>query len=546
MTLSTEQQQAVESTCARTGIVAGPGSGKTRVLVERINLMIERWGCPANRIAVITFTNAGANELRERLPNAAQLGYLGTLHGYCFRLLQRYGEGVGYRPGGINLVTEELAEQLLTEAADRLNYKGSRKALKEARDTPARRVLAEYRFQLKTNNLVDYDGVLVDALKLLQSGAVDRRLLPAVLLVDEAQDGATVDWEIYEAIAAASFTFVGDTDQGIFSFRGADPGAFLLALSEPNTSTFKMETNYRCAAAICGAANRLIDCNEQRLPKHTIAAGYELGRCEYRAFETCAQERFSVAATIQQDYANTPREAIAVLCRTNYIAKQMRAALEGLGVPVRRPRVDQRPPQWGKVIDILSMWRDRRSDILTARVLTALGEPVEAARRLALAEGIWLNSAAERLHLVPDSFTDRAAEVADRLARYGIDRETLDYVRSIAARLPQPDPTVADLLHALHTSRQDNPTEQADGGVTVSTIHAAKGREWDIVFLPGWEDGVLPALKRDSNLEEERRLAFVALTRARRGVHVSSALRRVGEFKTVEGQPSQFITEAGL
>lgn len=550
--MDSQQLAAVESRAPVTVVVAGPGAGKTRTLVERIKWLISGGASP-DSMMVVTFTNVGAHELRERL-GGIKLGYLGTLHGYCFRILQRHGGAVGYREGGINLLTQEMADEMLEQTAARLHWKGSKKALLEAKQPLAQLIHKEFEHTLKRNNLCTYDGVLRDGLRLLESHTPIP--LPSALIIDEAQDDAEVDWDITEAIrrrAPDMSVFVAaDPDQSIFGFRGAYPQGFVKAAKRGHL--IQLEHNYRSGNEICAAANALIAHNSDRLPKRTIPAVPREATVTVRGFDTCTEERSGVAMTIGVNVTTKglSMNDIAVLCRTNDIAVKFRDAMAAFGIPVRRPRVLQLPPDWVHAMNVLNLFNDPRNDIVTERVLrTVLHDPqgtggtIPTFKKRAIESGRWLSDVAAETNAIPKDATYVIEKIGALLPQWHIGKESVDLIAKRISLLPQSNPTLPDLLHDLYQCDQWDVQEEPCG-VHVGTIHGAKGREFSHVFAPGWEEGVLPGLRKDSALEEERRLAFVCVTRAANALHISYARSRVNQWKTVAAERSRFIEEAGL
>lgn len=556
MNLDPQQQAAVDSTDPVTIVIAGPGSGKTRTMVERIRHRIAN-GADPRRMAVMTFTNAGANELRERLGDI-QLGYLGTLHGYCFRLLQRCGGAIGYREGGINLLAPDLADELLNQIGAELRYKGSAKSLREARDPLAQLCHKEYRHRMKRNNLVDYDGVLTGAIELLERNAFTVDL--DELYVDEGQDSGQADWEIYRLLMARFKFIVGDPDQSVFAFRGAYPQGFIDACQQaPTPTVVRLETNYRSGSEICRAADNLIRCNPGRLEKDMKAVpesghwNHGHGYVYVTNYSTDQEERNGIAEAIlrQMHEGQTTPGEIAILCRTHAIRTATEQGLRAYGIPIRQQAARQWPRDLMAALDVLSLCADPRNDLIAMLVLKRIAaERSPEATSTAIRNGIWLSVAAWPGIFCPSSSDGRKGareslpDVMALLPRFGIDKETCGLIGERISQLPQAEPTLADLRHDLFNKDQweDEPT--IERGVMISTIHAAKGREWDVVFLPAWEEGIVPSLRRDSDPLEERRLAFVAITRARHLVHISSVQSRRTPFgKIDQNPPSRFIAE---
>lgn len=254
MTLNSAQQAVVGSKAALRVVIAGPGSGKTRTLVEAVKASL-RATHMGGRIAIMTFTNAGSAEFRHRLPLGGGAGYIdgeivrgepiklvhcGTLHAYCFKLIQRFGNFLSYIPGKVAILPDKERIPRLLACRDKLGVKLSEKALLEAQTNPhpmpekqsAGLVWREYEFLLKRNNLVDFDGILRQGYELLQMPPVRHQVQLDYLFIDEAHDSAAIDWEIYRIFPAMNKMIVLDPDQIIYSFRGASLAAVLRACTE--------------------------------------------------------------------------------------------------------------------------------------------------------------------------------------------------------------------------------------------------------------------------------------------------------------------------
>lgn len=541
MTLNPSQEAAVMAEGPVIAVVAGPGSGKTRCLVERVQ---RRHTCHSMReagsgrampkVVVLTFTNAGAHVLAQRL-KGTRCDYIGTLHGWCFRLLQQHGGALGYRAGGINLVDEETAEEMLKQVAQDLHYKASFKALREKRDAAAVTCWQEYAHRLKRNNLVDFDTVLSEALRIIQMGhgAVDE------LYADEVQDSAAIDWKIYTAIKADVKFLVGDPDQSIYGFRGAYPAGFF-RFCKSATETIYLEYNYRSGAQICEAATKLIRHNQQRLPKDVISGLAGGSTIQVRAFPDCLAERRSVCADVAALIPVVGPNEIAVICRTNFLADQFRDGLRAAGVPLAAAQKPQLPQDWSHGLNVLSLSLDPRNDLVAEKVLSRIApHKVAAMKAVALQKGQWLSVTSE---LIQEAVFLESLTLI--LPRFNVGREMCALVEHRLSMLPMPNPTLADLVHDLwqHAAGDSDQTE----GVTVCTGHGSKGKEWSEVFIPAFEQEVWQP-KRDKDAEESRRLAFVAMTRAKDSLFLSHAASRQGQWGGPQAAaPCGFIQEAGL
>lgn len=533
--LNEAQQAAVEAREPVIYVPAGPGSGKTKTLVARIHSLIAD-GVEPREIVVISYTNAAAKEIMDRLGDVP-LGYLGTLHGFCFRLLQGHGQAIGFRPG-ISLATEDVAEELFKETAKTMGWKGSLKAARESGDRKADLVRRAYRDALKRSNMADFETVLEEGLTLIQSRACP---VFADLLVDEVQDSAIIDWRIYDEIQADRKFLVGDGDQSIYSFRGAMPHLFVQRCEEPGAVVIPLELNYRSDVFICEQANRLIVNNKVRIPKFLLPVSEAMGVITKEAHLDHIYEQRSVAGWIRQRFEQgIPWNEIAVLLRTNALVESYRIAIESAGIPLQRPESIDLPADWNKALDLIGLWLNPSSDVLAKRVF----KNVNRIKVLALQKGCSIFEAAKEYGFI-DHITN-LPQLPEQLARQGIDRGTTELIAARIEALPQRDPTLSDLASDLF-ALQRVPMKPDAQGVFVGTLHSAKGREWDAVALPGWEEGIVPSLSKTSDIEDERRLAFVGLTRARHHLLITWAAKRDTQWKKgIEAPPSRFIGEMDL
>lgn len=532
MNLSSSQEAAVSATGAIVAVAAGPGSGKSRCLAERVMRRNDEFQM-RRKVICITYTNAGAHVMAERL-KSIRVDFIGTLHAFCYKLIQQHGPAIGYRAGGVNLLSEEDAKALLERIAKELHFKGSFKALAEKRDALAQLCWKEYAHRMRQNNLVDFDTVLVAGLDLIKCGcgACDD------LYCDEVQDSAAIDWQIYLAWKAENKFFVGDGDQSVYAFRGAYPAGFLKVCR--NSELIRLEENYRSSPAICRAATALIRHNQTRIDKDVIATdSTERGGIWIHQYGDCLAERRAVTASVAGLIPVLGPQEIAVICRTNWLCDQFREALRAAGVPVAATERPPLPPDWQHGMNVLALWLDPRNDMIAEKVLKRISpESVTALKMIALNKGEWLSTAA--------AYSAHTIKEIGLLARYNVSAEMVEHVANRARLLPQPNPTLADLVYDLR-SHAAGDADNATLGVGVWTLHGAKGQEREAIFLPACEDGITPSLKKDSDIEEERRLFFVGLTRAKSEAYVSHAARRQPQWgPPVDCSPSRFISECGI
>ncbi len=583
-TFTDSQNEAINSRASRIACVAGPGSGKTSVLVERVRRLIAE-GTPPAEIVVLTFTNAAARELETRLNNALKdhhkvegqfnvdLGYCGTLHSYALRALRRHGAAIGYGDR-LAILDEEAAADLLASKAKALNCRRPIKELLKlkAEGWPASMVrggpppnvadtvVAAYLGDLRENGIVDLDVLLPEFLRLLTVGKGRDllRLCVRHLLVDEAQDSSAQDWAIYDAFPAQNKFVVGDPDQAIYAFRGGRQDLFLQFTNDPGVQLIRLEENFRCCVEVCAAANNLIRHNERRILKNTFPGAGRLkatGVVTACGYETEGEEVGQVVVRIRALMTEpnpVEPDGIAVLARTNAIAAGFRDALKAAGIPVAEPPKSEAPPDWSlarALVDLLAQpdndtlaffyvaARERRRGATASEAAAkAHGIRLEAGKTRQTINALWF-----KLPRNPD-----LQEVGKLLDREGLTAETRANVNKLVSQLP-PGSGVLELAADMGTGSMFHVSETASG-VHVGTVHGAKGREWDQVFLVGYEEEVTPSKTvLPDVVEEERRLAFVGVTRARVACHFTHAAQRRatwGRQEVLNRTPSRFIREA--
>ena len=550
--LNDEQRAAVTTTAADAVVIAGPGSGKTRVLVARVLELIRRGAAPES-IVIITYTNAAADEIRARLniekPDMP-FGYCGTLHGYALRLLERYGGQIRWFTTNIVVMDEERAEAAFEEYAKALGFKGTKAALETSRRSLMDRaglpqfvgvkpqgadlVVASWFANMLTTGAFDFDGILYWGVGLLRS---TRRIQnvpshPVNLLVDEAQDMANIDALFYAALPCISRFVVGDPDQAIFGFRGGNPSHVIGYANSPEWATFKLEGNYRCGSDICEVANILIRHSAKRVPKLSISRTGFYGSVETCYVPSAAHEQKVLAENIRNQDPNQ----CAVLLRTNALVDDYAKALESYSIPIARRKERERPKDWRLCKAALTALANPENDAVMLWLI-GLAYDSDAAKRARLAaaqarQGV--NAVCVRL---PAGVTPKTAP--DHLAWLHVGPESIALAREALDR----SATIADALLLL--AQEERVSVTTGEGVTVCTMHSAKGQEWETVYLPAFEQAIIPGRWKDVDIEEERRLVFVAVTRAKWRLILSGANeRKPNQWATVApAERSQFIGE---
>jgi len=611
-------------------VLAGAGSGKTRVITYRIAWLIQERGVDPFHIAAVTFTNKAASEMRDRVEELLGLyplpTFVGTFHRFSLGLLRRYGERVGLRHDfaildtndQLNLVKEALQAEALSEKA--FTPRAVLSAISGAKNkllTPddytdqaqsffEKRVAAVYRrYQglLKSNSGVDFDDMIALAVRLLRDEDVGRRVRDRIeyLLVDEYQDTNHAQLALIRALVGetGNLTAVGDEDQGIYRWRGAEIENILaFERTFSDSVARKLERNYRSTQTILDAAGAVVANNERRRGKRlwTDAGEGELLEL-YRADDEGDEARW-IVNTLQGLKGRYGLSDMAVLVRTNAQTRSLEEELLRQAVPyvlvggtrfydrleikdlvaylrvMRNPRdelslmriINQPPRGIGK--STLELARQEAVDrgmpfwdLLVQRDLG--GIPSRGARAL---EGFVevierLREAAEELPLpaVLDRLLDETGYAkmyedkgdAESEARLENIREFLSAAQDFTETGQSGDPGAEtdDLLTAFldHVSLvADIDTWQAESGISLMTLHSAKGLEFPVVVVAGLEDGLLPHFNAQGtrdDVEEERRLLYVGMTRAEERLILTSCRRRRIAGRYQDQIPSPFLEE---
>ncbi|MFJ8858271.1 DNA helicase PcrA [Streptomyces sp. NPDC102451] len=640
--LNTEQRAAVVHAGSPLLIVAGAGSGKTRVLTHRIAHLLAERGVHPGQILAITFTNKAAGEMKERVEDLvgprANAMWVMTFHSACVRILRRESKRLGftssfsiydaadskrlmalvcrdldldpkrYPPKSFTAKVSNLKNELIDEetfagqAAD-----GFEKTLAQA--------YALYQARLREANALDFDDIIMTAVHLLQAFpdvAEHYRRRFRHVLVDEYQDTNHAQYTLVrelvgpagEADAPGELCVVGDADQSIYAFRGATIRNILQFEEDyPDATTIMLEQNYRSTQTILSAANAVIERNESRRPKNLWTNAGAGTRIAGYVADTEHDEAQFVADEIDRltDAGDAKAGDVAVFYRTNaqsrvfeeifirvglpykvvggvrfYERKEVRDVLAYLRVlsnpedtvPLRRIlNVPKRGigDRAEAMIDALSM----REKISFPQALRRVDEAYGMAARSANAVKRF-NTLMEELRTIVESGAGPAVVVEAVMERTGYLAElqastdpqdetrieNLQELASVALEFEQERAeeegagTLAEFLEkvALVADADQIPDEDEDGSgvVTLMTLHTAKGLEFPVVFLTGMEDGVFPhmrALGQVKELEEERRLAYVGITRARERLYLTRAAMRSAWGQPSYNPPSRFLEE---
>lgn len=580
--MTVAQRAAVESDAPNILCVAGPGSGKTTVITQRIRRLVHEGVDPAGIVA-FTYTNAAARNLEERLgtfaasPNGDEsvpyidalirLGYSGTIHGFCLRMLKQHGSVLGYGEK-TGVIDAEASLELLTAKANLLKVKTPIKRLAELASlgrrpwnkgnqmTKDELVVSSYHEELREAGLLDFDLILTEFLRLVEDPLYHDvfRFGFSHLFVDERQDSSEVDGKIFDALPIPNKFSVGDPDQSLYGFRGGRPDLMADYSARPGVETLLLEANFRCRANICTVANDLICHNEKRIAKVTRSAVEGSGGCvvHLRRAGNEGEELQNVVMMIQ-DLIASGREPdeIAVLARSNAIANSFREAIESAGLRVAAAPKSDLPKDWALARAYVEFAAQPSNDTLAFFYLVAMfkhkdvGSDLDCRnkardiQRDANRRGISVN---EQWFKQPPGMTP--AEIGPMLDAADLCMETQMIIAEKIKALPAGS-GLTELALEVAKAKEPEGLPPSDG-ITVSTIHGAKGREWDVVFLVGLEDEVIPGTAKDRDVEEERRVLYVGITRARELVYLSNAgSRRAtwGNRPIIVHKPSRFLAE---
>lgn len=627
-TLNDRQCEAVKHTEGPLLITAGAGSGKTKVLTCRIAHLLEL-GVAPYRILAITFTNKAAKEMKERVTNLvgaqADSIWLSTFHSFCAKLLRFEVDGFhGYTR---NFTIYDSSDQLVLvkDCLKKLNLddkqfmprsvlgtiSSAKNVLMDAKAFAAKAsdfyeqkvadVYALYQEKLRENNAVDFDDLLFLAVRLLQEKEDVREKYQSrfqYILVDEYQDTNHAQYALTKILAARwrNICVVGDADQSIYAWRGADIRNIIdFTRDYPDAASIKLEQNYRSTKTILHAANAVIDNNESR-PKKTLWTENPAGNkiIHYQA-QTEHDEADYIAGVIynRHEISHEPYGDMAILFRTNAQSRVLEEKLMRYAIPytmVGGTKFYDRK----EIKDVLAYLRllyNPEDSLSLTRIINVPKRNIgattmEHVAAYAAEQGISLFEALSSTDEIP--VTKRARTSLENFAAMIFDllndiegKDVLSLIETVikqtgygdmldkeAEHDPQgesrkenvgeflsvakdymdsnPDGNLQDFLENVALVSDVDDFESSDSKVTLMTLHAAKGLEFPVVFLTGLDEGLFPhsrTLLDPSQVEEERRLAYVGITRAERQLYVTNATTRTMYGRISAYMPSRFLAE---
>ena len=628
-TLNERQQEAVYHTDGPVLILAGAGSGKTRVLTHRIAYLIEQKRVNPWNILAITFTNKAAGEMRDRVDDIVGFGsesiWVSTFHSTCVRILRRYIERLGYGNNftiydtddtknimkdickRLQIDTKTLKERTLlsviSSAKDSLisPVEYELKAMGDYTKQRAAQVYKEYQEVLHKNNALDFDDLIVKTVELFKT-------CPDVLdyyqerfryiMVDEYQDTNTAQFELIHLLAGKyrNLCVVGDDDQSIYKFRGANISNILdFEKVFPEAEVIKLEQNYRSTQTILDAANAVIRNNVERKEKALWTEKGEGDQIHFRQFDTAYEEAEFIAGEIgkKKKYGKAEFRDCAVLYRTNAQSRilEERFIMEGIpydvvgGVNFYSRREIKDMLAYLKTID------NGRDDLAVKRIINVPRRGIGATTILRVQEyadarGLSFYDAlreADQILSIGKSaaklkpFVMMIQSFRSKLEYYSLQElmndiiETTGYVKElqesdeedaedriqnidelvskvVAYEDSHDDPSLSEFLEEVALVADIDGVDAEDNRVLLMTLHSAKGLEFPHVYLAGLEDGVFPSYMTitsddPSAVEEERRLAYVGITRAKEDLTITCAKQRMLRGETQYNPVSRFVRE---
>lgn len=634
--LNKEQREAVQTIQGPLLVLAGAGSGKTKLLTSRIAYLIQNGVKPRNILAV-TFTNKAAKEMKERLgnilgENVVKYMWVGTFHGICGRILRENIENYSFQSGkkldkNFSIYDENDSNAVIKQVIKKLNLddkvyqpklvksviSNAKNKMQDAytfatfaRDFKSQKIAAiyeEYENALNNNNAIDFDDMLLLTVKLFEQSKEVRQLYYdrfQHILVDEFQDTNMAQYKLINMLYTnlepeipdeRSLCVVGDVDQSIYSWRGADYTIILNFQKDfKKTKLIKLEQNYRSTANILNVANAIIENNTERVDKVLYSQKGDGELIDYYEAQDEADEANFIASRIKQD-SGGDYNRYAILYRTNSQSRALEEACMAAGIPYRiygglkfydrkeikdiiaylkliyNPddsqsfrRIVNVPKRAigdttvkalsdfadSKDVSLFEAIKEIEESELSPRVQSKLKDFAELILKFKNAVGSY--SLQEFVTLVIEKSGYLAELQSQNTPESEADIENLQELVNVAGEFvpEESDNALGEFLQQVALVSDLDGMDDISNNVTLMTLHSAKGLEFPIVFLAGCDEGVFPHQRTfniPSEMEEERRLMYVGVTRAEEKLYLSSAKRRQmwGEYKYYN--PSRFIDE---
>lgn len=633
--MNDKQKEAVVCTEGPLLIMAGAGSGKTRVLTHRVAYLIEHCNVNPWNILAITFTNKAAREMRERIDRLVEYGseavWVSTFHALCVRILRRDAEKVGFSKSFTIGSPSEQKTLMKHIVADTLNLDTKQydprgflasisnwknelvepdEALRRAKaennpmDEAAARAYGIYQDELKKNQTMDFDDLIMKTIQLFESSDETLEFYQRkfhYIHVDEYQDTNEAQYRLVNLLARGyrNLCVVGDADQSIYGWRGANMENIMNFEKDYKDATvIKLEQNYRSTKTILQAANEVIGHNLNRRDKTLWTENAAGDKITYYRADSAAGEGLFVISSIQKEMQEKNRKYsdFAILYRTNAQSRTLEETFVKAGIPYKLVGA-HRFYDRKEIMDILAYLRLVANPDDSMSFVRVVNEPkrgigatsITKLQNFADMHGLSLYEAGRNIELtdVPPRTGKKISDFCNMLDLFhqlqkkasvtemteqilsitGYQKalkdantleakgrlENLEEFLSVTKEFDeswepedeQSDPFTDFLADLALVSDQDGVDETNDV-VTLMTLHAAKGLEFPVVFLVGMEEGIFPlgrASMNESDLEEERRLAYVGITRAEEKLYLTNALSRMLYGRTQQNSASRFVGE---
>ena len=620
--LNEKQTVAVLNTDGPTLVVAGAGSGKTKVLTSRLAYIVKEKKAWPNQILCVTFTNKAAKEMRDRVikilgEKLNSLSWLGTFHSISVKFLRRHAEALGFKSNftildvddqkklirnickAENIDAKKISPQFIIALIDRWKNKGLlpddvKLSKKHIFENQILKVYKIYQKKIKDLNACDFGDLILYCVKLFEKNHDIRSIYSnnfKYILVDEYQDTNFIQnkWLNLIVNENKNICCVGDDDQSIYSWRGAEIKNFLsFDKVYPDCKIFRLEQNYRSTKNILDTASYLISHNKDRLGKKLWSDGQKGDLVKLNCYRNGKEEAQGVGDIIEQNIKKkNSLNNIAILVRAIYQTREFEERFLKIGINYRiiggtkfyvRAEVKD-------AICYLRIINQKFDDLAFERIVNTprrgLGETtIKQLHEYSSKSNLCLEDSVRKL-IELDKFKPKIKaaikHLLDFLTKWRADLKTnkhydllkiiidesgyseilknkkdlenenrLENLKELLRAMRDYDNLQGFLEHVALATSIDQKWE--DERVNIMTMHAAKGLEFDVVFLPGWEEGLFPHQKSleekgDFALEEERRLAYVGITRAKKEAHISFAMQRTYHGEWMDSLPSRFVNE---
>ena len=624
--LNDKQYEAVVNTEGPSLVIAGAGSGKTKVLTHKIAYLMKGKNVAPWNILAITFTNKAANEMKERVEklvgDIAKEMWIGTFHSICVRILRKTIDRLGFDSSFIIFDTsdqktlvkkilkkEEIDDKLFTDKTVMYEISNAKNEMLEPEDYLKKyagdlrketigRIYKIYQKQLKENNAIDFDDIINFTIKVLLDNPDILEFYSEkfkYVLVDEYQDTNKSQFTLVTLLASryGNVTVVGDNDQGIYSFRGADISNILNFEKDfPGTKIIKLEQNYRCTGNILDIANAVIKNNKTKYEKKLWTSNEKgvlptvfSGNDEYDEARFITQKIESLKSSEYRKYSD-----FSILYRMNSQSRSIEDILRREDIPykiVGGLKFYERK-EIKDIIAYLRLIHNTNDNISLTRIINepkrgigktsldnieniasdngiSMYEVIKNAEKYDL-NRVFINTR-EFIGVIEELIAKKDSILISELIKETLNKtgytkalelegtteaesriENLDEFLTVAMEFEQEsaDNSLSEFLEGITLSSDIDGMEDAEDSVTLMTLHSAKGLEFPVVFLVGMEEGIFPGYKsigEEKELEEERRLCYVGITRAKENLFLTCAKQRTIFGSTSCNSPSRFLKE---